>query len=77
MIETRMKLNTTGEVADFVTLCSKCIDDVLVYSGRYVVSGKSLMGMYSLDLTKSIGVEFCGDIPAEVRSGMDKSIVET
>ena len=47
-----------------------------VYSGRYIVSGKSIMGLYSLDLSKTIEVEFYGDIPDEVREGMKKFIVD-
>lgn len=75
MVETKIKLNTTKDVANFVTLCSNCVDDVLVYSGKYIVSGKSLMGLYSLNLSDTLKVEFCGDIPEEVRTGMKKFIV--
>lgn len=76
IIECRVKLNTTQDVADFVTLCSQCSEDVLVYASRYIVSGKSIMAMYSLDLSKPIKVEFEGSIPESVRKGMKKYIVE-
>lgn len=75
MIETKIKLNTTKDVVNFVTLCSNCVDDVLVYSGKYIVSGKSLMGLYSLNLSEVLKVEFYGDIPYEVKEGMKKFIV--
>ena len=75
MIEVAVKLNTTTDVSDFVNLCSKCVDDVSVYSGRYIVNGKSLMGLYSLDLSNVLKVEFYGDIPYEVKEGMKKFIV--
>lgn len=72
---TVIKLNTTTDVTDFVALCSKCIDDVSVHSERWIVSGKSLMGMFSLNLDKPLNVEFYGDIPYEVKEGMKKFIV--
>ncbi len=76
MIETVIKLNTTTDVSSFVTLCAKCVDDVLAYSGKYIVSGKSLMGMYSLNLSEPIKVEFYGEIPDDVKEGMKKFIIE-
>ena len=71
-----IKLNTFFEILDFVKLCSKCPNDVLVYSGRYIINGKSLMGMYSLDFSKPLTVKFYGDVPYEVRKGMKKFIME-
>lgn len=75
MVETIVKLNTTQDVVDFVNLCTKCQEDVLVYSGRYIVSGKSLLAMYSLNLLNTVKVEFHGDIPSGVRECMKKFIV--
>lgn len=75
MIETIININTIDKIKDFCNLCSKCSDDVLVYGGKYVVSGKSIMGLFSLDLTKSLKAEFYGDIPSEVKEGMKKFII--
>ena len=72
----QIKQNTYLAILDFVKLCSKCPNDVLVYSGRYIINGKSLMGMYSLDFSKPLTVKFYGDVPCEVRKGMKKFIVE-
>lgn len=69
-------LNTVTDINDFVSLCSKCTDDVSVYSGRWIISGKSLMGMFSLNLDKPFQVEFHGLIPDEVIEGINKYIVE-
>ena len=76
MTETVIKINTFADVGNFVTMCAKCANDVLVYSGKYIVSGKSMMGMYSLNLSEPIKVEFNGDIPDEVKEGMKKFIYE-
>lgn len=75
MIETRVTLSKVSDINDFVNLTNKCIDDVIVYSGRYIVNGKSLMGIYSLDLSEPLKVEFHGDIPDEVKKGMKKFVV--
>ena len=72
----KVKLNMVADVADFVELCSKCTGDVFVHSGRFIVSGKSILGMYSLDLTKPIEVEFHNDMPHEVKKGIEKFIVD-
>ena len=65
-----------AEVSAFVNLASKCVGDVIVKSGNYSVNGKSVMGLFSLDLTKQLEVEFYGNIPYEVREGMKKFIVD-
>ena len=74
MNELNIKLDTVDKVKSFSGLCAKCIDEVLVYSGRYIISGKSIMGLFSLDLTQPLRVEFCGDIPNEVKEEIHKFI---
>ena len=75
IIEARVNIDTIDKVKEFCCLCSKCIDEVLVYSGRHIVSGKSFLGLLSLDLSKPLKVEFYGGIPYEVKEGMKKFIV--
>ena len=75
IIEAVVNINTVDKVKEFCDLCSKCINEVLVYGGRYIVSGKSMMGLFSLDINKPLKVEFYGDIPYEVKEGMKKFIV--
>ena len=70
-----INIDTVDKVKEFCNLCSKCVGEVSVYSGRYIVSGKSIMGLFSLDLCKAVEVEFYGDIPYEVKEGMKKFIV--
>ena len=69
-------IDKIGYVSEFVALASKCQDDVVVKSGRFAINGKSIMGLYSLDLTKPLKVEFYGNIPREVKEEMKKFIVE-
>lgn len=70
-----INVNKIDEVKEFCDLCSKCVGEVEVYSGRYIVSGKSIMGLLSLNLTKPLKVEFYGEIPYEVKEAMKKFIV--
>lgn len=74
-IKTTVLLTKISDVKEFISLSSKCRDDVVVKSGNFAVDAKSIMGLVSLDLTKPLRVEFYGFIPFEVREGMRKFIV--
>jgi len=53
-------LNSINRVNDFVNIVSKYDDNIDLVSGRYVVNAKSILGIFSLDLSKPIKVEFYG-----------------
>ena len=50
-------LNSINDVKNFVNIVTKYSFDIDLTSGRYVVDAKSIMGIFSLDLTKPIKVE--------------------
>ena len=54
-------LKSINDVKDFVNIVNKYDFDVDLTSGRYVVDAKSIMGIFSLDLSKPIRVEVHGD----------------
>jgi len=54
-------LKSINDVKDFVNIVTKYDFDVDMTSGRYVVDAKSIMGIFSLDLSKSIKVEVHSD----------------
>ncbi|MDY3030261.1 MAG: HPr family phosphocarrier protein [Clostridia bacterium] len=56
-----MLLSSINDVKDFVNIVSKYDFDVDLTSGRYVVDAKSIMGIFSLDLSKPIKVEVHAD----------------
>ncbi len=56
-----MQLSSINDVKDFVNIVSKYDFDVDLTSGRYVVDAKSIMGIFSLDLSKPIKVEVHSD----------------
>jgi phosphotransferase system HPr-like phosphotransfer protein len=50
-------LSTINDVKDFVSTVSRCDYDVDLISGRYAIDAKSIMGIFSLDLSKPIELE--------------------
>ena len=50
-------LDSISSVKDFVNAVNKYDFDVDLTSGRYVVDAKSIMGIFSLDLSKPIMLE--------------------
>ena len=56
-----LMLSCINDVKDFVNIVSKCDFEVDLTSGRYVVDAKSIMGIFSLDLSKPIKAEVHSD----------------
>ena len=54
-------LNSIEDVKAFVNIVSKYNYDIDLTSGRYVVDAKSIMGIFSLDLSNPIKVEIFSD----------------
>ncbi len=54
-------LKSINDVKDFVNIVNKYDFDVDLTSGRYIVDAKSIMGIFSLDLSKPIKVEVHND----------------
>ncbi len=50
-------LSSINDVKNFVNIVNKYDCDIDLTSGRYVVDAKSIMGIFSLDLSKPIQVE--------------------
>ena len=57
MKEFNIMLKSINDVKDFVNTVNRYDFDIDLTSGRYVVDGKSIMGIFSLDLSKPIKVE--------------------
>ncbi len=56
-----LSLSSINDVKNFVNIVSKYDFDVDLTSGRYVVDAKSIMGIFSLDLSQPIKAEIHGD----------------
>ena len=54
MVTVRISLNSIDKVKSFVNDLTKFDSDFDLVSGRYVIDAKSIMGIFSLDLSKPI-----------------------
>ncbi len=57
MLNFHIILSSINDVKNFVNIVNKYDFDIDLISDRYVVDAKSIMGIFSLDLTKKIAVE--------------------
>ena len=60
MSEFLITLSSIDDVRQFVNAATRCTCEVDVLSGRYVVDAKSIMGLFSLDLSQPVKVEVHG-----------------
>lgn len=51
-----IKLNTIDDVKEFVNVCSKYDVDIDVKQGKFTVDGKSILGIFSLNLMDQLDV---------------------
>ena len=67
----KIMLKTISDVKAFVNSVAKYDFDVDLLSGRYAVDAKSIMGIFSLDLSKEITLEVysdhCDDLMEELK----------
>ncbi len=57
----QISLNSIDKVKSFVSAISKFDNDFDLVSGRYVIDAKSIMGIFSLDLSKPINLSIHAD----------------
>lgn len=69
-------LNSINDVKTFVNSVNKYDFDVDLTSGRYVVDAKSIMGIFSLDLSKPIKVEVYSEDVGEFMDEMKPFIID-
>ena len=56
MVTIKVKLNGIDDIKNFCAKASSQLFDIDVVSGRYVVDAKSIMGLFSLDLSRPVEV---------------------
>lgn len=71
-----ISLNSIDKVKAFVNDISKYDFDFDLVSGRYVIDAKSIMGIFSLDLSKPIELHAHTDNAKEFLDAIDKFIVK-
>ena len=76
MTKTTVSLQAINDVKDFVNIVMKYEFDIDLVSGRYAVDAKSIMGIFSLDLSKPIELNAHTDDAEKFMAESDKYIVK-
>lgn len=58
MKKIKITLYTVKEITDFCENAQKIKGNVTIYKDKYVVDAKSLMGLFSIDLSTGVEVEY-------------------
>lgn len=74
MTSIKIRLNTINDVKDFVNAVTLCDYDVDLVSGRYAIDAKSIMGIFSLDLSQPVDVIIHTDECASFLAAIDRFI---
>lgn len=61
-----VSLNTISKVKKFTNIANDFDCEIDVLQGRYIVSGRSIMGIFSLNLTNTVTVEIESDDENEI-----------
>lgn len=66
MKKVMISLNSIDKVKSFVNTISKFDSDFDLISGRYVIDAKSIMGIFSLDLSQPIELTIHAEDDSEI-----------
>lgn len=66
MLEKTIMLKNFEDVKEFVDIANSKEYDIELMSGKYIVNAKSIMGVFSLDLTKPMVMVAHCDAAAEL-----------
>ena len=69
-------LNSIMDVKEFVNIVNRFPSEIDLTSSRYVVDAKSIMGIFSLDLSKPIKVDVHSDDCADLMAELDKYMIK-
>lgn len=76
MTTVQISLNSIEKVKSFVNDIARFDSDFDLVSGRYVIDAKSIMGIFSLDLSKPINLNIHADEDTEIIETLKSYIVE-
>lgn len=69
-----LKLSQAEEIKEFVNTVNRYAYEMDLRAGRHVVDAKSILGIFSLDLSKPISLEIysddCADLMEDIRRFM-------
>ena len=61
-----LNLNTLDKVKEFTNEVNKFNSDVDIIRDRYIIDGKSILGIYTIDLTKPVTVKINSNDKSEI-----------
>ena len=61
MAESKIKLPNVKAVEDFVSAASKCAFDIDIFYNRFIIDAKSILGILSMDLSRTLTVHCYGE----------------
>lgn len=76
MTKATVSLQAINDVKEFVNIVMRYDFDIDLVSGRYAVDAKSIMGIFSLDLSKPIELNAHTDDADDFLKDIDKFIVK-
>lgn len=50
----KIRINDVNKIKKVCEVCNQFVDDVYAISGNYRVNAKSILGLFSLDLSKEV-----------------------
>ena len=68
----KISLEMAQRVKEFVNITQNYACEILLKSGKYVVDAKSILGIFSLDLSQPLTVEVYSDDCAELMEKLEK-----
>lgn len=57
----KVLLNSVDRIKRFVAIATNCEEDIDLVSGRYLIDAKSIMGIFSLDVSRPIEIHVHSD----------------
>ncbi len=76
MTEFNVKITTINDVKKFVSTVMTFDYDIDLVSGRYAIDAKSIMGIFSIDLSKELKLIAHTDDAAELQEAVSEFIVK-
>ena len=68
----KISLEMAQRVKEFVNITQNYTCEILLKSGKYIVDAKSILGIFSLDLSQPLTVEVYSDDCAELMEKLEK-----
>lgn len=76
MIERKIKLSTMEEIKEFNTIVNQCNMDADIIAGRYIIDAKSVMGLFSIDLSEPVILQLHGKPDDVLLDKLEKFIAQ-